>query len=125
MGRGLSQLQKDIMEHAQSVGYISPQKASELTWETWHGSAMPSSKLITATSSRALRRLVRRGLLVKQRLRMEISYGVARWNVYQLPEFKGEYNPDCRGHRVCSGCALSNIDMKAVMKAMAASGANG
>lgn len=113
------------MKHAQAVGYISPQKASELSWNVWHGSEMPSPQLISATSSRALRRLVKRGLLVKQRLRMELNYGVARWNVYQLPDFKGEYGPDCRGHRVCHDCAFNNFDVGAAMKAMAAAGANG
>src|SRR6266478_1714889 len=59
MGRGLSQLQKDIMAEAvRNDGRITPHHAIHLTWKKGQSYAV-----CQASVSRALRRLVNRGLL--------------------------------------------------------------
>jgi len=86
MGRGLSQLQKEIMERA-GKGYIAP--AEVLDWcgcwtDTDDASYKTHKARASATASRALRSLVTRGLLV---------YVRARWvgdaNLYMLKGWQG------------------------------------
>jgi len=82
MGRGLSSVQKRIMEEA-GKGFITPHEAVELAMEnvSWKGDAIRTA---SAIASRSLRRLVTRGLLIKMpaRYRKQAS-------VYRLKEWVG------------------------------------
>jgi hypothetical protein len=70
MGRGLSELQRDIMKQATERGYV---RASHALDSAYHFLEPVSSKnfrqTAKASASRALNRLVRRGLLMKHRCR--------------------------------------------------------
>lgn len=66
MGRGLSQLQIDIMRVTREKGYITPAAAAAEAWANLSEAAYKNMLACAAASaSRALRRLVQRGLLVR------------------------------------------------------------
>jgi hypothetical protein len=84
MGRGLSQLQKDILAEA-SKGYITPTEATECAWKFDDEAGYETKKArASATASRALRSLEKRNLLVYVR-----HYWVGYANLYMLKGWEG------------------------------------
>jgi hypothetical protein len=123
MGRGLSTLQKDIMAVAASKGYCTPHEAVELAWQAWDfetGGNLPA--VYAASASRALARLERRGLLVRQHLSWAGERGRRRTWVYRLPAFSGKYQDDVALGRMCHHCrateALEKLDPAKLAAAM-------
>ena len=90
MGRGLSPVQQAIMEVA-SKGYVLPTEAVEAAYDgsaLWLGLRMAHAR---STASRALARLVRRGLLWhdKERFRCSWTRHPMGWNVYRVVGWAG------------------------------------
>lgn len=83
MGRGLSPVQTDIMEHARRQGFITPYDARECAWKNvslddTSRSFAATNAVAAAIASRSLRRLVARGLLVFERRRFRRQASVYR-----------------------------------------------
>jgi hypothetical protein len=110
MGRGLSPLQTAIMKHADEHGYITPSKAVECAWRSWDGSTSKNYRAIYSVSaSRALCRLVSRGLLKrKSLLTMRACKIIRRPTVYTVLTFTGPYEAAI-GTRVCRECEARNF----------------
>jgi hypothetical protein len=77
MGRGLSEVQQEIMEAARLRGYITPAEAVDAAW-------LHDAKAcdVRSTASRALRRLCARGLLRFERAQFQAManlYVVVGW----------------------------------------------
>jgi predicted transcriptional regulator len=92
MGRGLSSLQVTIMKHAQEHGRILPKDAIELAFENGRISADNGWNIGKAVASQALRRLVKRGLLVRHRAKF------VGWQTFYHPPMVEPVERDRWGH---------------------------
>lgn len=104
--RGLSLLQKRIMAVA-AKGWITPAEARDCGWTDANFDSDTADESVAAAVSRALRRLVKRGLLIYCRPKYK-----AQSSAYRLPDWHGELPYNNSAHTRFEMMMSMNIAME-------------